>query len=55
MKGIGGGYGFQYVSRAGAAMEDAARENRLDDARRWIEGLADYLERVEVEPAEEEA
>jgi len=51
MKGIGGGYGFEYVSTAGAAMEEAARAGRLDDARPWIEGLADYLERVEVEPS----
>lgn len=54
MKGIGGGYGFEYVSRAGAVLEEAGRDGRLDDARPWIEALADYVERVAVEvgPAE---
>ncbi len=54
MKGIGGGYGFQYVSTAGTAIEEAAVQDRLEDARAWVEGLADYLSRVEPERGEGE-
>lgn len=48
MKGIGDGYGFSWVSVAGTAIEDLAREGRLEEIRPWIEGLADYMERIVV-------
>lgn len=47
LKGMGGGYGFEYVSRAGAAMEKLAAHGRLDDVGAWVDALAEYLERVE--------
>lgn len=49
MKGIAGGFGFDYVSRAGAAMEEAGQDDRLEDARPWIEGLAEYVARITVQ------
>jgi len=48
MKGSGGGYGFDPISTLGRALEEAARDQRPDDAARRIEELADYLARLEV-------
>jgi HPt (histidine-containing phosphotransfer) domain-containing protein len=48
MKGAGGGYGFDYISEIGAAIEVAAKENNTEDIRRWVDELSIYLEKVEV-------
>jgi hypothetical protein len=48
MKGAGGGYGFDYISEIGAAIEKAAKENNIEDLRRWVGELSIYLEKVEV-------
>jgi hypothetical protein len=45
---MGGGYGFPYITRAGAAIEDAAKAGRLDEVNGWLDGLAAYLERIEI-------
>lgn len=51
MKGLGGGYGFDYVSTAGTALVELARTGRLEEAGPWLDGLEDYLDRVEPEEA----
>jgi two-component system sensor histidine kinase/response regulator len=48
MKGNGRGYGFDGVSEIGAALEQAGCDALATAARRQLEALADYLERVEI-------
>jgi HPt (histidine-containing phosphotransfer) domain-containing protein len=48
MKGSGAGYGFDYISEIGVAIEKAAKENNTEDIRRWVDELSVYLEKVEV-------
>ena len=48
MKGAGGGYGFDYISEIGMAIERAAKEKNREDIRRWLDELSIYLEKVEV-------
>ena len=48
MKGAGGGYGFDYISEIGMAIERAAKENNTADIKRWVDELSIYLEKVEV-------
>lgn len=52
LKGMGGGYGFDYITMVGAALERAALDGRLDEAPPWIDGLRDFLARVEAVPDE---
>ncbi|MGR8921704.1 MAG: Hpt domain-containing protein [Gammaproteobacteria bacterium] len=53
MKGAGGGYGFDAITDFGAAIEEGALAE--DDAaiRTAVDGLADYLSRVEAIPDED--
>lgn len=46
MKGLGG-YGFDYITEVGIALERIARSGNLEAATPWIDGLADYLARIE--------
>lgn len=46
LKGLGGGYGFDYITTAGSAIEGLAREERLADVDPWLTALEDYLARV---------
>ena len=48
MKGTGGGYGFDGISEFGAAIEKAAKDAASDDARSAVDGLEDYLARVQI-------
>ena len=48
MKGSGAGYGFPEITRAGAAVEAAAKASNPDAIRSQLLALASYLERVEV-------
>ena len=48
MKGAGGGYGFDYISEIGMAIEVAAKEKNREDIKRWVDELSIYLEKVEV-------
>ncbi len=48
MKGAGGGYGFDYISEIGMAIELAAKEKNREDIRKWLDELSMYLEKVEV-------
>jgi HPt (histidine-containing phosphotransfer) domain-containing protein len=46
LKGLGGGYGFAYITTAGAAIESLAREERLSEMGPWMVALEDYLARI---------
>lgn len=48
MKGAGGGYGFDYVSEIGKAIEEAAKAKDSKETMRWIGELASYLDNVEI-------
>lgn len=48
MKGAGGGYGFDYISEIGQAIEEAAKKSDAGDIKEWTIKLANYLQNVEV-------
>ncbi len=48
LKGVGGGYGFDEITRIGAELERVAREGRLPAARGLVQELARYLDTVEI-------
>lgn len=48
MKGSGGGYGFDYITDIGAAIEQAGKEKNDDEIKKWTDELDLYLGRVEV-------
>jgi HPt (histidine-containing phosphotransfer) domain-containing protein len=48
IKGEGGSYGFDELTRIGAALEAAALSGGTNDARREISRLAEYLDSVEI-------
>lgn len=48
MKGTGEGYGFEGITRFGAAIENGAKSKNNVLIEKGIEDLVDYLERVEV-------
>jgi len=48
MKGDGGGYGFDAISRMGAALEQAAAREDRSAIRRHTAELIDFLDRVTV-------
>lgn len=48
MKGSGGGYGFDEISRIGMLIERFAKDNNNAGIIRNLNALAEYLERVEL-------
>ena len=48
LKGSGGGYGLDRISEIGSNMETCAKAGDVTALAREIDGLADFLERVEV-------
>ena len=48
MKGDGGGYGFQEISRIGNELEQAAMRQDRTVVQRETAALADFLAKVEV-------
>ena len=48
MKGSGGGYGFDFISAIGLALEDAAKNQSLEKVQEVTNELADFLKRVQV-------
>ena len=48
MKGIGGSYGFDFITDLGHCLEQAAKEENPTEIRNFTHALSDYLERVEV-------
>ncbi len=47
LKGSGGGYGFDEMSRLGAEIENAAKQNDLQSIRGLINALDRYLRRID--------
>lgn len=48
LKGVGGGYGFAWITDLGADIEAAAKVNDIKTITELIDSYADYLGRVEV-------
>ncbi|MCX5816036.1 MAG: Hpt domain-containing protein [Proteobacteria bacterium] len=48
MKGSGGGYGFDEITTIGASIEKAAKENDVEEIKKWIEKLSQYIESVDI-------
>lgn len=51
IKGVGGGYGFDLMSKLGADIEAAAKVKDANTIEEKISQLDDYLKRVEIEYA----
>ena len=47
MKGVGA-FGFEYISVLGASLEQAAKEKKLEEAKRSVQQLSHYLDSIEV-------
>ncbi|MBF0456262.1 MAG: Hpt domain-containing protein [Nitrospirae bacterium] len=47
LKGSGGGYGFDFITDAGTAIEQGAIEKNYGEIKRHIAALGDYLDRLE--------
>lgn len=48
LKGVGGGYGFDEISRLGAEVENSAKASNHDMLERLVGELDDYLNRIHV-------
>ena len=48
MKGAGAGFGFEAVTEIGARIEGSAKDKDLKEIQKAIDGLGDYLCRLEV-------
>lgn len=48
MKGSGGGFGFDAISKIGLSIEQEAKDCNIEGIRSSIEELATYLNRIEV-------
>ena len=48
LKGVGGGYGFDELSKIGAEIEAAAKAQNIDPVEAAIDRMANYLERIDV-------
>lgn len=48
LKGVGGGYGFHFVTNLGASLEQAAREKNAEEIGMLVKELADGIRSVEV-------
>jgi HPt (histidine-containing phosphotransfer) domain-containing protein len=48
MKGSGGGYGFDFISAIGLALEENAKEKNMNNIQASLHDLCDFLERVQV-------
>ena len=53
LKGVGGGYGFHEMTTLGAAIEEGAKENNLENIDENIKKLSHYLANVEINYQEE--
>ena len=48
LKGVSGGYGFHDMTAMGAAIEEGARENKLEIVKENVTKLSHYLSNVEI-------
>ena len=46
--GTGGSFGFKHMSIVGRSLENAAKDKQSEEIKILLEGLAEYLSRVEV-------
>ena len=51
MRGVGGSYGFEYVSVLGRRLEECGRERNVDHLGKLVADYADYLSNVRIEYA----
>ncbi len=47
-KGVGGGYGFDEITRLGKEIEEAAKHEELELIGQLINNLEDYLQQAEI-------
>lgn len=47
LKGSGSGYGFDFITDAGTAIEHGAKETNYEEIKRHVAALGDYLDRLE--------
>lgn len=48
IKGVGGGYGFDYVTELGYNIEEAAKAEDVSNISKLIDELKDHLDKVEI-------
>ncbi len=48
LKGVGGGYGFDEISRLGAEIESAAKADSSEDIGNYVSKLEHYLSNIEI-------
>ncbi len=48
IKGVGGGYGFHEMTVIDAAIEESAKENKLEVANENVRKLSHYLSNIEI-------
>jgi len=48
MKGAGGSYGFDAITDIGSSLEQAAKNRKPEEIRKWVDRLYEYLQHVEV-------
>jgi len=48
MKGSGAGYGFDGISEIGKSIEVAGKEQNIENIKKGVEDLKNYLRRVEI-------
>ena len=48
LKGAGGGYGFEGLTTEAAALESACKVRDLDQVRRTLDSLLNYVSRIEI-------
>ena len=49
LKGVGGGYGFHYLSELGKEIETAAKNNSADDVTHAAQKMLEHLDNIVVE------
>lgn len=48
LKGVGGGYGFEEISRLGSEVENSAKASNQDLLEELVGELDDYLNRIQI-------
>lgn len=54
IKGVGGGYGLDAVTKIAKNIEDAARNAEVQEIRRWVDELSNYIDRIEIRTKQSE-
>jgi len=48
MKGSGGGYGFDEITRIGASLETTAKDKDAEAIKQWTEKLSFYINNIDI-------